>query len=244
MSITTALESAFTGVREIDTELDGGIINGSLVVIEGESGAGKSVLSQHLTHGTLSSGSGTVAYYTTHKNIRSLMGKMGSLSLPVAEFFLMDWLRLYPLHFRYGREDAREALWELIDHIGKLPERFNLVVIDSVSPFMNNTRQETPLDFFFACKELCGQNRSIVMTANPHAFAKGILRRAYSLCDYYMKVRSEFFRVNAEQVSQRSIRILDVTKAHGMERSNRKGIKFEIEPQVGIQIVPFDMVKV
>jgi len=244
MSITTALERALTGISEIDTELDGGIINGSLVIIEGESGAGKSVLSQYLTYGTLGSGSGAIAYYTTDKNIRGLMGKMGSLSLPVAEFFLMDWLRFYPLHFRYGREDAREALWELTDHIAKLPERYKLVVIDSVSPFMNNTRPETPLDFFFACKELCGQNRTIVMTANPHAFVKGVLSRAYSLCDYYLKVRSEFFRVNAEQVSQRSIRILDVPKVHGRDRPNRKGIKFEIESKAGIRIVPFDVAKV
>jgi len=244
MGITTVLERSVTGIREIDTELDGGIINGSLVVIEGESGVGKSVLGQYLTYGTLASGASAVAYYTTGGNIRRLLDRMGSLSLPVAGFFLTDWLRIYPLYFRRGQGDAPRALGELADHIARLPARFKLVVVDSISPFMNNTRPETPLDFFFVCKELCGQHRSLVLTANPHAFAKGILSRAYSLCDYYLKVRSEFWRLHPEQVSRRSIRILDVPRVHGRERPNRKGVRFEIEPAMGIHIVPFDVATV
>ena len=46
------------------------------------------------------------------------------------------------------------------------------------------------------------------------------------------------------QVDTRVIKILEVTKACGVERQAQGGIKFEIKPKVGIQILPFVTVKV
>ena len=42
-----------TGSSEIDKKLGGGIPVGSLVLLEGQSDAGKSVVSQHFSHGAL-----------------------------------------------------------------------------------------------------------------------------------------------------------------------------------------------
>ena len=69
-------EPIVTGVPEVDEKLGGGIPSGSLCLIEGHSDAGKSVLCQHLTNGTLISGETSVAYYTTENNIRSLISQM------------------------------------------------------------------------------------------------------------------------------------------------------------------------
>ena len=44
-----------TGSTEIDKKMGGGIPEGSLILIEGESNAGKSVVSQQLTFGALNS---------------------------------------------------------------------------------------------------------------------------------------------------------------------------------------------
>ena len=44
-----------TGSTEIDKKLGGGIPVGSLVLLEGQSDAGKSVVSQHFSHGCLNS---------------------------------------------------------------------------------------------------------------------------------------------------------------------------------------------
>ena len=49
-------ETIVTGVSEVDDKLGGGIPLGSLCLIEGHSDAGKSVLCQHLTSGTLAGG--------------------------------------------------------------------------------------------------------------------------------------------------------------------------------------------
>ena len=76
-------EVILTGVPEVDEKLGGGIPLGSLCLIEGHSDAGKSVLCQHLTQGTLLTGEASVAYYTTENNVRSLISQMDSLSLHV-----------------------------------------------------------------------------------------------------------------------------------------------------------------
>ena len=69
----SAIESGMsisTGNGEVDKKLGGGIPIGSLSLIEGQSDAGKSVLSQHLTFGSLSSEI-RVAYYTTENELIS-----------------------------------------------------------------------------------------------------------------------------------------------------------------------------
>ena len=59
-----------TGSSEIDKKLGGGIPIGSLVLLEGQSDAGKSVVSQHFTHGSLNSRM-SAAYYTTENTVKS-----------------------------------------------------------------------------------------------------------------------------------------------------------------------------
>ena len=85
-----------SGNGEIDKKMGGGIPVGSLSLIEGQSDAGKSVLSQHLAYGALLS-EVAVAYYTTENTVKSLISQMGSLNLGVIDHFLVDRLRVYPL---------------------------------------------------------------------------------------------------------------------------------------------------
>ena len=55
--------------------MGGGIPEGSLILIEGQSNAGKSVVTQQLRYGALNSGS-DVALYTTENTPRSLFRQM------------------------------------------------------------------------------------------------------------------------------------------------------------------------
>ncbi len=84
---TEATQIISTGSNEIDKKLGGGIPTGSLVHLEGQSDAGKSVLSQHFAHGALCAKM-SVAYYTTENTVKSLMSQMASLNLDVTDFFL------------------------------------------------------------------------------------------------------------------------------------------------------------
>ena len=96
-SVPSNFTTVSTGNGEIDKKLGGGIPASSLTLVEGQSDAGKSVLCQHLAHGSLLS-SLSVAYYTAENTVKSLVTQMASLSLDVTDYFLLDQLRIYPLH--------------------------------------------------------------------------------------------------------------------------------------------------
>ena len=118
-----------TGSNEIDKKMGGGIPVGSLVLLEGQSDAGKSVLCQHFTHGALSSLMSSV-YYTTENTVKSLVSQMSSLNLDITDYFLCDRMRIYPLDIASSDEgSAGQSFQVLIDHLDSLPTRFNLAII-------------------------------------------------------------------------------------------------------------------
>ena len=108
-----------TSNAEIDKKMGGGIPLGSLTLIEGQSDAGKSVVSQHLAFGALHSDV-AVAYYTAENTVKSLLTQMASLGLDVTDHFLVDRLRIYPLQIT--REMNTDIIFTRITkHIETLP---------------------------------------------------------------------------------------------------------------------------
>ena len=57
----------------------------SLILLEGQSDAGKSVLCQHFTHGALTARI-SMSYYTTENTVKSLVSQMSSLNLDITDF--------------------------------------------------------------------------------------------------------------------------------------------------------------
>ena len=76
LTMTTTKDANTTGVKDIAEALGGGIHEDSLIIIEGESKTGKSVLSQHLAHGILHSRKNAIAYYTTESSIEELIAQL------------------------------------------------------------------------------------------------------------------------------------------------------------------------
>ncbi|MFC1967231.1 ATPase domain-containing protein [Chloroflexota bacterium] len=242
--MTTTFESATTGMRDIANALGGGIRRNSLVVIEGESKTGKSVLIQHLTHGALNSGENEIAYYSIDNSVEELIAQMNSMNLHIIKDFVADRMQIYAVGSKNLFVDYQRSLDMLVEHISKLPEEKNLVVVDSVTPFMTRASQREKMEFFRSCKELCENNRTIVLVASSHIFENKTLSRVYAMSDYYMELKSQDVMLGTGQVDPRLIKILEVTKLCGAERHGSEGIKFEIKPKIGIQILPYLSVRV
>src|SRR5512147_1026325 len=83
-----------TGHPEIDKKLGGGIPIGSLILIEGQSDAGKSVLCQQMLWGSLASGHG-VLLFTTENTVKSLVSQMDSLGQHVLDYLLLGRLKIF-----------------------------------------------------------------------------------------------------------------------------------------------------
>ena len=227
LKVPTAIS---TGNIEIDKKVGGGIPMGSLTLIEGQSDAGKSVVSQQLTYGALLAGVGVV-YYTAENTVKSLLIQMASLSLDVTDYFLLDRLRVYPIHISTAHQDTAAIFGRLATHFGTLPAAFKVIIVDSVTNIVTHSVESSIIDFFITCKEMCDEGRTILMVVHSYALDEGMLIRVRSLCDSHLKLRME-------EVGERLIKILEVSKVRNAERTTGNIISFDVEPMMGMKIIP------
>jgi archaeal flagellar protein FlaH len=231
-------ETIVTNVTEVDERLGGGIPLGSLCLIEGHSDAGKSVLCQHLTNGTLVNGEISVAYYTTENNVRSLISQMESLNMNVLDHFLADHLRIFPLTFHNAAmQGGAKPFYVLTHHFTHLPQEFKLVIVDSITLLVAHSNPVAIIDFFSRCKNICDQGKTVVVVAHSYAFEEDMLSRTRSLCDARLKLR-------LEQVGDSMIKLMEVLKVRGAERPTGDVVSFNIEPKMGMRIIPLAKARV
>ena len=224
-----------TGSTEIDKKLGGGIPVGSLVLLEGQSDAGKSVLSQHFSHSTLNDKI-SVACYTTENTVKSLLSQMNSLNLDVTDYFLCDRLRIFPVEMTAEDADVGESFNALKNHFESLPPRFELIIFDSLTGMVAHADDRGIIDFFAGCKKLCDQGRTIVTIVHSYAFADQMLIRVRSLCDAHLVMK-------IDQLGERLVKTMEVAKVRNADQSTGNVISFDVEPGIGMKIIPISKAK-
>lgn len=244
LGMTTTSDPGTTGIKDIADALGGGVRENSLIIIEGAAKTGKSVLSQHIAYGIMSSRGSAVTYFTTDYKPEALIAQMESMSLETRHDIATDRFRIYHVVPTEVITEAEKTLKLIVNQIAELPSRFKLVVVDSPSIFMTRLNPPVKVDFLQSCKELCEQDRSIVLTLNTHVFETRTLLRAHAISDYYIKLKPQDVMLDAGQVDTRVIKILEVTKLGGVERLGQSGLKFEVKPHMGIQILPFVRIRI
>lgn len=218
-----------TGSVEMDKKMGGGIPEGSLTLVEGQSDAGKSVLVQQLTWGGLRDGL-RVLFYTTENTTRSLLNQMRDLGLDIEDYFLLGRINIYPVPQAFTEEQSRFVFQLLRHHIGQ-QEEADVVIVDSLTTFVAHVSDQETLTFFTLCKEFCDLNKTVIFTMHTYALSEQMLIRLRSICDAHVRLR-------VEEVGERLVKALEVAKIRGAEKSTGNVISFEVEPNLGMRIVP------
>jgi archaellum biogenesis ATPase FlaH len=244
LAMTTTSDPGTSGIKDIAEALGGGLKENSLVFIEGEAKTGKSVLCQHIISGILSTRGCPVAYYSSDFHVDGLTNQMRSMALDPSDHLAADRLRVYKIYSKTVLREPQKSLKLIINHIESLPSKFKLIVIDSPSVYVNKVIPMVKIDFLQSCKELCAKGLTIIMVIDSCSFEKKTLYRAYMMSDYYLKLRTHDAILETGKMDARIIKILEVTKLCGAERWGGEGMKFEIKPGVGIQILPFVRIRV
>lgn len=219
-----------TGSTEIDKKMGGGIPEGSLILIEGSSNAGKSVVTQQLLYGALNSGARCVLY-TTENTPRSLFRQMQSLSLDVLDFYLLGAFNVYPVPAAMSPESADTAFHKLLDHIGALRGKFDVIFIDSMTSFVSQVPAAATLQFLTAVKEFVDENMTVFFTLHTVAFDEAMFMRIRSLCDAHLILR-------VEEMGDKLVKVLEVAKVRGAAKTTGNIITFDVEPGLGMKIIP------
>jgi len=233
-----------TGQKEIAEALGGSLKENSLVVIEGESQTGKSVLCQYMAYNIVHTRGRAVAYYSIDHTVDSLNTQMASMSMDIT--YELKWNRFIvkELNSPMDHAEAVKALRGLIQKITDLPPWFRFIVIDSPSPYFLTLKTVMQMDFMQSFKELCVNYRSIIMVLNTETMNTQSLARTHLMSDYYLKLRTENRVVSSGQVDHKVVKSMEVSKLNGAEQMGTRPIRFEIKPGCGIQVLPFYHVKV
>lgn len=224
-----------TGNVELDKKMGGGIPEGSLTLIEGQSDAGKSVLVQQLTWGGLQEGF-RVVIYTTENTTRSLLNQMDDLGLGVEDAFLLGRLSIYAVPQAFDEEQSLQVFQLLRKHIAQHQDKLDIVIVDSLTTFVAHVSDQETLTFFTLCKEFCDLQKTIIFTLHSHAFNEQMFTRIRSICDAHLRLR-------VEQVGDQLVKALEVAKIRGAEQSTGNVISFDVEPGMGMRIVPITKAK-
>jgi len=221
-----------TGHAEIDKRLGGGIPVGSLTLVEGQSDAGKSVLAQQMIWGSLNS-KHRVIMFTTENTVRSLNTQMESLGLNILDPLLLGWFKIYSV------ETSRMGLSATFDIILSAIQRYpgyKMVVVDSLTPVIAHTSVEKIISYFEGCKKLCDRGKTIINIAHTYAFDEDILIRIRSVCDAH-------FRLRIEEVGDKLVKVLEVAKVRGADKNTGNILSFEVEPGLGMRVMPLSTAK-
>lgn len=216
-----------SGNAELDSKMGGGLPAGSLTLIEGSSGSGKSVLSQQILYGALKTGNRATAF-TSENTLKSLMTQMQSIDMDVVDHLLLGRLRVYPMALsRVGQSAPARLLRAIHDQRGR-----DLVVVDSFTSAIANQDDPTRiLNFFEECKQLCGKGLTLIVTLHAQAVGSDLVNPIRSMCDAHLQLRSE-------QDGQRLVKTLEVAKIRGAASGTGAIVGFDVEPGWGMRVIP------
>ena len=224
-----------TGNSEIDKKMGGGIPAGSLILIEGQSDSGKSVLTQQLMWGSLYAGF-NVVLYTTENTIKSFTRQMTSLSLDITDFLLLGKLKIYEIKASRSKLSPSKVftllLADLEDRGGS-----SLIVVDSLTTFITHSSIEETMTYFEICKHYCDRGMTVITVVNSYAFGEADLGRVRSMCDAHLSLRNE-------EIGDRMIKVLEVAKIRGADMTTGNIVSFDVEPMLGMKIIPVSKVSV
>jgi len=223
-----------TGNVELDKKMGGGIPQGSLTLIEGQSESGKSVLTQQLVWGALQDGK-RVAYYSTENTARSLIRQMKSLSQDITDYFLLGRINIYPMRSAPSADQASDMLQTALRHMNRMGNR-EILVFDSLSVFVTDIPERETLGFFTAVKDMCDQNKTLLLTMHSYAFSETMFIRIRSIADAYMRLR-------VREIGDQLLKEMEVVKVRGADQSTGNVIAFDVEPGLGMRIIPMTRAK-
>ncbi|QLH06871.1 ATPase domain-containing protein [Nitrosopumilus ureiphilus] len=224
-----------TGNEEIDRQFGGGIPTPSFVFIEGDHGTGKSAISAQIMTGLLASKENLLC--VIENTVTQYIQKMKSITFNFSKPFVRNQLIFVPIYVKNARwsEKNTEKILPIIEEfILKKLDLVDGVIIDSISPLVINSNNESILGFLSFCKEIVTKGKTIILTSHSSDFSKSTNTALVGAADVYLKLGTVV-------VGDKEVKTLKIIKLLGAKDSPEAGFAFEVDMIFGIKIVPVSM---
>ena len=229
----------------LNKELGGGIPRGSIVLMEGDYGAGKSAISQRMTYGFCEEET-TVSLLSTELTVSGFLDQMNSLSYDVVDHLLDE--RLLFLHADLdtggvlsgdGDEDSRmDLLTRLME--AETMWTADVIIVDTFDAILRNDptfeslirkneERQAALEIISFFREIISQGKVVVLTVDPSAVDDEAIGPFRSIADVFLEL--EMIEVGNDIRRQ-----INVKRFAGMGEQVGDTIGFSVRSGTGIVI--------
>lgn len=187
----------------LNVELGGGVPSGSIVLLEGDYGAGKSAMSQRFTYGFCETGS-SVTYLSTELTVGGFIDQMHSLSYGVEEHLLDENLLFLHADLDSGNSLTGQGDSERKELLKRLMEaeamwQADVIVIDTFDAVLRNDpkfealvrqneERQAALEIISFFRDIISQGKVIVLTVDPSTLDEEAIGPFRSIADAYLKL--------------------------------------------------------
>ena len=214
---------------EFHRKMGGALPKGSLMLIEGKYGYGKSIICQRLLYSVLTHGT-SVTYISNELSTKDFLKQMDSVKYCVDEYLLNDQLLFIPMFPLLGRVVFRQDLIKRLMCARALFDR-EFIAIDTLSFLLvkdNSTADDCfrVVQFF---KMMANLDKSLIITVDPEHLNNELLTLIRSMADIHFELRTA-------QLGGDTKRYMYVNRFKRAMSTVPSSIPFRVEPDEGIGI--------
>ncbi len=213
---------------EFNKKLGGGFPAGSIILLEGGNGAGKSAISQRLVFGLIENET-SVTYISTQLTTKGFIQQMYSIDYPIATHLLKGGLLYIPVIPLMQSAKKRIDFLQRLMSAEQLFEN-DVIVIDTLSALIKSSADsEKVLDLISFFKKISGMGKIIIVTLDSDQLSEDIAQTLHSSADVYLTLKTK-------AVTSEIKRTIIVNKFTGAKGTVAQIIGFRIEPNVGLVV--------
>lgn len=213
---------------ELNQMLGGGFPKGSLIMIDGPSGSGKSALCQRFAFGLLDSKI-TVTYVSTQLTTKNFIRQMNSLDYPIGIRLLRGELLFIPVFPLLKDSKPRIDFIKRLMSAEVLFEK-NIIIIDTLSALIRyGTDPEKSLELISFFKKLTGMQKTIIITMDSTEMPQNVVNEFKDASEILMTLK-------LRQMGTEMLRTIMINKYSRPEMQVGAMIGFKVEAKSGVMI--------
>ncbi|MFB6109211.1 MAG: ATPase domain-containing protein [Haloplanus sp.] len=228
----------------LNKELGGGIPGGSIVLMEGDYGAGKSAMSQRFAYGFCEEGE-TVTFLSTELTTRGFIDQMHSLNYGVEDHLLAQNLLFLDADIDTGSAIAGGDDGDRMDLLERLMDaeamwQADAIILDTFDAILRNDptfeslvreneERQGALEIISFLRDVISQGRVVILTIDPSTLSEEALSPFRAIADVYLEL--EMVEVGNDVRRQ-----ISVMRFAGMGEQVGDTIGYSVRADTGIVI--------
>jgi len=213
---------------EFHKKLGGGIPTGTIALIKGEHGSGKSIVCQRIVYGLLKNNV-SVSYVSTQLTTTDFIKPMVSLGYNVINYIIQEKLTFFPVYPLISELRERDDYSKKLIS-GKPIFEKDVVVIDSFSSLLKfdiNSRAAVDLMGFF--KRIAATGKAIILTALEGELPEDVMEELESAASLLIETSLRKFGADIKN-------LMTIKKYNFAVQQYSKQTAFRVEPKIGLVV--------